>query len=40
MNDRIKMLLDSGYSTRDVALMLDIPFEHVLWVETEYESTN
>lgn len=37
---QIKELLSSGYTTREVALILDIPFEVVLKVETENERTN
>ena len=32
---RIKELLDSGYATREVAKILNVPFQYVLWVETE-----
>jgi hypothetical protein len=35
MNERILELLGSGYTTREVAAILDVPFELVLWVETE-----
>lgn len=35
MNERILELLQSGYATREVANILDVPFEQVLWVETE-----
>jgi len=36
VTEKIKELLSSGYTTREVALMLDIPFQIVLKVETEY----
>lgn len=34
---RIRELLDSGYNTREVANILDIPFHVVLKIETEKE---
>ncbi len=36
VTEKIKELLSSGYTTREVAWMLDIPFQIVLKVETEY----
>ena len=36
VKENIKELLSSGYTTREVAWMLDIPFQIVLKVETEY----
>jgi DNA-binding CsgD family transcriptional regulator len=36
MTEKIKELLSSGYTTREVALILDIPYQIVLKVETEY----
>ena len=36
VTEKIKELLSSGYTTREVAWMLDITFQIVLKVETEY----
>lgn len=37
MNERILELLRSGYTTREVARILDVPYHIVLKVETENE---
>jgi hypothetical protein len=38
MDERIRELISSGYTTREVALILNVPFEIVLKIETEMSS--